>query len=108
MVQVSGARIGHKINPFQILGVAEWGGEEGAMKKSLRKKIHCYKSMNFQKDSASLDKQVCMPFYKRDHWESVHFKLNSTLTFLLDLAASLFFSSRTTCALSLLKVEKAV
>lgn len=50
--------------------------------------------MNFQKYSASLDKQVCMPFYKRDHWESVYFKLNSTLTFLLDLAASLFFLTK--------------
>jgi hypothetical protein len=45
--------------------------------------------MNFQNDSASLAKQVCMPFYERDHWESVYFKLNFTFTFLLDLAASL-------------------
>lgn len=45
--------------------------------------------MNFQKDPASLDKQVCMPFYERHHRDSVYFKRDSIVTFILDLAARL-------------------
>lgn len=49
-----------------------------------KKIIQCFKKTHHLKN-----RYACMPFYERDNQESVYFKLDSTFTFLLDLAASL-------------------